>query len=414
LSESRNAGQRIVVTGLGVASPLGIGCATNWEAWCLGKQAGRILSEHRECLKQGAGGFELIGAPLPELPPNPAWPCAGSDPLIASSFLAAEEAWNMAQPTALPTRRSVVFGLSKGGLSALFRFLDSPEGIESDWSEVFPHAASTMLGARFDCQGPVLSPVAACATGLAAAIRGVELLKADLCDVVLVGSADVSLLPVTYASFRRLGVLAPADWPALGACRPFDQLRGGFLIGEGAGAIVLERAETAKARGAPVLAEWLGGLGLTDPVGLTQPDPGGETLVKLLQLTLQQCGLSPTEVDHLQLHGTGTRMGDRAEAEAVARVFGPLEFQPWSNSLKGGMGHLLGAAGSVELVASILSLKHGVIPPTVNLTTRDLACPLRLVANASLDVPLSVVIKLSAGFGGHQLTAVLGRPEGRC
>jgi 3-oxoacyl-[acyl-carrier-protein] synthase II len=413
LSESPNAGQRIVVTGLGVVSPLGIGCASNWDAWCQGKQAGQVLDGDRQGLERGKGQLELIGAPLPELPLNPAWPRAAFDPLIASSFLAAEEAWNMARPTASPIRRSVVFGLSKGGLSTLFRFLDSPEGLESDWSEVFPHAASTLLSARLDCQGPVLSPVAACATGLAAAIRGVELLKAGLCDVVLVGSADVSLLPVTYASFRRLGVLAPVDWSAPGACRPFDQNRGGFLIGEGSGAIVLERAETAQARGVPVLAEWLGGLGLTDPVGLTQPDPGAETLVRLLQLTLQQCGLSPTKVDHLQLHGTGTRLGDRAEAEAVARVFGPAEDQPWSNSLKGGMGHLLGAAGSVELVAAVLSLQHGLVPPTVNLTTRDPACPLRLVERQSLRVPLSVVLKLSAGFGGHQLTAVLGRP-GTC
>ncbi|MFH5802487.1 beta-ketoacyl-[acyl-carrier-protein] synthase family protein [Alienimonas sp. DA493] len=250
--------------------------------------------------------------------------------------------------------------------------------------------------------GPRLTPVAACATGVVAVIRGVELIQRGICDRVVCGAADASLHPLILASFARLGVLAdPGDDPA-GCVRPFDESRTGFAIGEGAAAFLLERADRAAA-GATYAT--VTGTGLASAaVKLTDVDATGDPVRRVLR----DCtgGVSP---DLLGLHGTATRANDPAEAAGVRAAFADGAAIPAFGS-KGATGHLLGAAGAVELAFTLLALRDGVVPPTVNLSQQDPACEANLSPTARFG-PLTTAAKVSLGFGGTVAAVALRRGD---
>jgi 3-oxoacyl-[acyl-carrier-protein] synthase II len=278
------------------------------------------------------------------------------------------------------------------------------------WS-AWPHTPSTAIAGRFDLRGPALAPVAACATGVVCVNRGAELVRDGTCDVVLAGSSDASLVPAVLASFDRLQILARRPDDPAGACRPFDRDRNGFLIGEGAAALVLEDWDLAAGRGVPIYAEWVGGRQLSDPTGLTALAPDAAPLTRLLQDLLSGAGLTPRDVHYINLHGTGTRTNDRCESLALRRLCGG-DAPPWlCGSLKGNLGHLLGAAGSVELAATALALREGVVPPHVNLEHPDPACQPGLLPLTATRRQLRHAVKLSLGFGGHLAATLLRAPQ---
>jgi 3-oxoacyl-(acyl-carrier-protein) synthase len=226
---------------------------------------------------------------------------------------------------------------------------------------------------------------------------------------VLAGSSDASLQPAIVGSFHRLGVMARVDSDASAACRPFDRDRSGFVIGEGAGCLVLESYEHAVARGARWYGEWLGGRMLSDPSGLTQLDPQGFSLQRLLQVLMD---VAPQQPDYINLHGTATVPNDRVESMAIRSVLGNAARQIACSSLKGGLGHLLGAAGTVELAATLLGIRDQVIPPTVNLVTPDPELDLDFTPRHSRKRRVDRAWKLSLGFGGHLSAACVGRLRG--
>ena len=254
-----------------------------------------------------------------------------------------------------------------------------------------------------------MAPVAACATGLAACLRGVDLIREGRCDVVLAGSSDASLQPAILGSFQRLGVLArPGENPAA-ACRPFDRNRSGFVVGEGAGCLILESLEHAVARGATWYAEWQSGRMLSDPSGLTQLDPQGLSLQRLLR----DLGDDVREIpDYINLHGTATLPNDQVESAAIRAVMGSEVDRISFSSLKGGLGHLLGAAGSVELAASLLAIRDQIVPPTVNLDSPDPPLKLDFTPCEAKRRQIENVWKLSLGFGGHLSAACVRRLRG--
>jgi 3-oxoacyl-[acyl-carrier-protein] synthase II len=314
----------------------------------------------------------------------------------------------------------VVFGTSKGGFHTFSRMLaenrtdaghssqSDSSSFSADWLDVLPNRAATAIGNMLGGYGPILCPIAACATGLAACLRGAELIQNGDCDIALVGSADVSLQPALLGSFRRLGVLSrEADDPSR-ACRPFDCHRSGFVIGEGSACIVLERLDSALKRGAHCYAEWLGGKMLSDPHGLTQLDPAGTSLQKLLADLRSLTSRNP---DYLNLHGTGTAANDSVECQAIRAVFRTDAEQFDCSSLKGAMGHLLGAAGSVELAMTALSIRDQIVPSTVNLVKPDTDCMLNLTPGKPKLRSIDHAWKLSMGFGGHLAGVCLGRLE---
>ena len=400
---------RVVITGIGLWTPLGSGRELTWQSLIAGRSASRWLT-----VPQWTGTSPVAGAAC-EIPP--ATINDDVDPVIAMARQVSIEAIadaGLGSHVLAQDSTGVVFGTSKGGLHTASRLLAAPSdanGNAGSWLDVWPNSAAVGVARDIGCLGPVLAPVAACATGLAACLRGYELIRDGRCQVVVAGSSDASLQPAILGSFQRLGVLAkPKDDPAT-ACRPFDRDRMGFVVGEGAGCLILESYEHAKARGARWYAEWLGGRMLSDPSSLTQLDPHGTSLRRLLR---DVAGLANRPPDYINLHGTATRPNDSVESSAVASILGSTARETSCSSLKGGLGHLLGAAGSVELAATLLAIRDQIVPPTVNLFSVDpeLAAGINFTPREPQQRQIDLAWKLSLGFGGHLSAACVGRLPG--
>ncbi|MBV07959.1 beta-ketoacyl-[acyl-carrier-protein] synthase family protein [Rubinisphaera sp.] len=299
-------------------------------------------------------------------------------------------------------RWGAVIGTSKGPLD-----LFSSEN-EIPFPSLWPSAPLSRVLNEFFIKGAALCPVAACATGLDAVLRGVQLIEQGDCDYVIAGSVDASINPYVLNSYRRLGVLARKDLSATSACRPFDEERSGFVLGSGGAMFVLAREELLDQSTPAPYGYWERGIRYNDAIGLTQLDPEANGLIRLLGDLLKQTGRKPEEIDLLNLHGTGTRANDLCEATAVSCIFGETSRQPWSTASKGAHGHALGAAGSIELAWLLLSMRDGLIPPIRNLENLDSDCKIRPVQRETIEQPVELGIKLSLGFGGH-LTACLIR-----
>lgn len=409
-------GRQVVVTGVGLVTPFGAGRELSWSAIRDGRSAVRWFESDE------FGGSRWAGASAPaEL-------LASAEPVVTMALTAAREALAHAGLTDISERGGCVIGTSKLGLRSFARefcrlkpeapakinighpslALQASMGatsverqVENLPHEFWPNAAAFAVASEWNLRGPALCPVAACATGLVSMIRGADLIRSGECDVVLAGSSDASLMPIVLGSFQRLGVMARGFEDPATACRPFDANRSGFVIGEGAAVLVLEDRERAVARGANILAEFVAGGMASDPSGMTQIDPDGASLTWLIRDVLRRANVSPAEIDAVNLHGTATRANDIAETCAVRAAFGSAADRLTCSGQKGAIGHLLGAAGSVESAFAVLALRDQVVPPTINLQTSDPQCDLDYVANESRPMRLRNVLKLSLGFGGH-------------
>ena len=406
---------RIVVTGIGLCTPLGPDRESSWQGLLSGRSATRWLAAPLWTERS-----QMAGAPVC-LPKDR--PFRHREPIIELALTTANESLldaGLDRQLLEQQCAGIVFGTSKGGFHTFSRLLaeqrtDVGHSLRSkshensaDWLDVFPNRAAAAIGSMVGGYGPILCPIAACATGLAACLRGAELIQNGDCDIALVGSADVSLQPALLGSFRRLGVLSRESDDPSTACRPFDRRRTGFIIGEGAACLVLERLDSALRRGAHCYAEWLGGKMLSDPYGLTQLDPSGTSLRKLLADLRSLTSRNP---EYVNLHGTGTATNDTVECQAIRAVFGAETEEFDCSSLKGAMGHLLGAAGSVELAMTALSIRDQIVPPTVNLEEPDSDCLLNLTPGKPKLRSIDRAWKLSLGFGGHIAGVCLGRLE---
>jgi len=309
------------------------------------------------------------------------------------------------------SRFACVIGTSKGPLDEYhceghpFPNRDSPLRFDSLW----PSGPLTHVRRHFGMTGPCLCPVSACATGLDAVLRAVRLIEQGDCDFALAGSVDASVNPFVLHSYRRLGILATSGLSSADSCKPFDQDRSGFVIGEGGAIFLMMRDDLPEFRPEKCYAHWRGGVSYNDPAGLTQLDIEGTTLKRLLPDLLKQAAISAEQIDLLHLHGTGTSSNDLVEAAAIESAFGDPANQPWSTASKGAHGHALGAAGSIELAWLLLSLRDGIIPPVTNLENLDPNCPIRPVFSRPKQLPLKNGLKLSLGFGGHQIGTIFSR-----
>ena len=412
-SAATSNARRVVVTGVGLVTPFGAGREVSWSAIRAGRSAVRLLDSN------DVGGL---------LPRGAIWAGASApreflsrenaEPVVAMALTAAREALTEAGLSNISERGGCVIGTSKPALRSFARAVgqvfnlpeQSRDGqVENLPHEFWPNATACAVASEWNLLGPALCPVAACATGLVSLIRGADLIRSHECDVVLAGSSDASLVPIVLGSFQRLGVMARGFEDARSACRPFDAKRSGFVIGEGAAVLVLEAREHAIARGATVIAEFVAGGIASDPSGLTQVDPQGTSLAWLIRDVLRRANLSPTDIDAINLHGTATRTNDVAETRAVRVAFGKAADRIACSSQKGAIGHLLGAAGSVESAIAVLSLRDQIVPPTINLRTPDPDCDLDYVPNVARTMPLRNVLKLSLGFGGHLAVGLFRR-----
>ncbi|MEX0728855.1 MAG: beta-ketoacyl-[acyl-carrier-protein] synthase family protein, partial [Planctomycetaceae bacterium] len=364
----------IVITGVGLVTALGPDRETTWSRLLAGRRAPRRVGDG---LIGAPACFSQAGQPGRDDHDEPEYEY---DPVIRLALQAAQECMAdalLSDGSFRRERSGCVVGTSKGGLATAARWLTAEgDGSKTPFDQIFPHAASQIIARRYRLLGPCLAPVAACATGLVCLIRAAEWIRDGACDFVLAGSADASLLPIVLGSFRRLGVLAKAVSDPADACRPFDRERSGFVVGEGAAMFALEREASARARGAKIYGEWIAGSLASDPSGLMFLDPSGESLTWLIRETLRRGNITAADVDYLNLHGTATRQNDLCETRALHAALGRDAVRVACSSQKGSLGHLLGAAGSVETALTLLALRDQIVPPTMNLTQPDPECDL--------------------------------------
>ncbi len=456
------AANDVVVTGIGTVTPLGLHTSATWQALLHGQVAPAVLRPDDIDFWEELGripGLRRYGAGLnmeqlsqaftacpllQDLAPDHAAAML-AERGISSALLALQEALNHAQVQpgcVVPHRIGVVFGSSKGGLrtaesltpharsqsdhaprrsdqqrlshnhnkhthtvNELTHYWEQCDPAGYRWSELFrTDSATQWIAHLLQAGGPVSCPVAACATGLISVLQGAALIQSGACDLCVTGSADAALRASVLSSFNRLRVTSGHDDPR-SACRPFDIDRDGFVIGEGAGVLILESRRHALARGIQPLAQVLGGGWLGDSTGMTQMDATGDVVCQLLRRSTQATGSSP---DILSVHGTGTLTNDLAESRGIAHA--GFQHPPVCYGLKGALGHLLGAAGSVETALLVQGLTAGIHPGTANLRTQDPLCQIPIARTPGSASATAVWGKLSLGFGGHVAYGLFAKP----
>jgi len=408
-ARDRRGRARVVVTGMGVKTPAGTDLAGFWSALLAGRPtAAPITRFDASALPVGFAcevpGFDP-GAYLGHKEARRA------DRVSQLGYAAACDALDHAGELAAdPGRCGVVAGTGVGGLWTQ----EQEEQVlwEKGPARVSPFlvpmmmanatAALVAMGRRLT--GPNFCVTTACAAGTHALGEATRLIREGAADVVLAVGAEAAVTPIAMASFARMGALSSRTADPARASRPFDPDRDGFVMGEGAACLVLESLTHARSRGAAVLAEVLGYGRNSDAYHITAPSPDGTGAVACMELALDDAGLGPADIGHVNAHGTSTPLNDAAEAEAVVKVFGA---SPPVTSVKGVTGHLIGAAGAAEAVAAVLSMAAGLVPPTANHDRTDPALDIDVVAGEPRAVT-GPVVSNSFGFGGHNATVVLG------
>jgi len=409
--------RRVVVTGVGAVSPLGLTAESTWEGMCAGRSgiAQVTLFEAQDFPSQIAGevkGFD----PAAWMEPREARHCDRFTQFaIAAAKMAAEDA-GLEVSSLDSTRVGVLIGSGIGGTwtwEAQHRILlergpgrVSPFFIPMLISDIAAGRVAMLLGAR----GPNLSIATACATSAHTIGEASEIIKRGDAEVMLAGGAEASVSPLAMAGFCAMRALSRRNHDPQAASRPFDQERDGFVMAEGAGVVVLEELESARLRGARVYGEIIGYGMSADAYHVTQPCPDGDGMARAMEEALRDAGLGPDQVDYINAHGTSTDVGDVAETIALKRVFGPRAPEVPCSSTKSMTGHTLGAAGAIEFIACLLAIRDQVVPPTINLDHPDPECDLDYVPNAARAARVRIAMSNSFGFGGHNAILVVRAP----
>ncbi len=385
--------RRVAVTGLGVVSPCGIGRDAFWEGLCGSPPEG----------ERRVGDFDP--APWFDNPKLARRTDRFAQFALAASAMALEQSGELA---ADPDRVGVMLGTGIGGLQTLEDqiIVHHEKGPRRVSPFLVPmmmaNAAAAGVSMRYGYRGPCETVTTACAAGTHSIGNAARLIALDRCDATIAGGSEAAMTTVGMQAFVNMTALS-----RVGVSRPFDVDRDGFMMAEGAGVLVLEEWDAAASRGATILGEILGAASNADAHHITAPSPGGSGAVACMELALDDAGLSPTDVTHISAHGTSTDLNDAAEAEAIVKVFGSPG--PPVTSIKGVTGHALGAAGALEAAAVLLSMEHGLLPPTAGFTTPDPDLPaIDIVAGEPREWEPGPAISNSFGFGGHNGTLVIG------
>jgi len=401
---------RVVVTGVGVKTPAGNDVPSFWEELCAGRASARTIEsfDPSDLSITFAGEVRDFDA-VDYFGPKEA---RRQDRVTQLGFGAAADALGDAgELRADPSRCAVIIATGVGGLHTLeenqrLYFEKGPSRVSPFFVPMMmPNATAGVVAMQLGWTGPNLCVATACAAGAHAIGEGVRLIRDGTADVVMAGGTEAAVTPLTIAAFARMGALSSRNDEPERASRPFDADRDGFVIGEGAGCVVLEPLERARARGATIYGEVAGYGRNADAYHITAPSPGGAGAAVCMQLALDDAAMEPSAIGHVNAHGTSTPLNDAAEAEAVRKVFG--DSPPVVTSTKGVTGHLIGAAGAVEAVAALLSVRDGIVPPTANLEKLGDDIELDVVAGSPREVGAKPAISNSFGFGGHNACLVL-------
>jgi 3-oxoacyl-[acyl-carrier-protein] synthase II len=415
MTASRSGWRRVAITGLGTVNPLGLGVAASWEALCAGRSGiGPIEQFDASAFAiRFAGdvkGFDPSSLPDPRAAKR-------MDRFAQFAVHAAGEAVGdsgLDLAAGDPYRRGVVLGCSIGGLNEFeagyTSYLRGGPRRMSPFivPKMMPNAAPACVAIQFGLMGPSAAVASACASAADAVGEAFRALQRGEADVMLAGGSDATITPLGLGGFVAARALSTRNDDPRAASRPFERDRDGFVLSEGAGVVVLEDLEHARRRGARVYAELLGCGRTNDAFGIAAPHPDGRGAVRAIRLAMDDAGLDPDHVDYINAHATGTVLGDEVETRAIKEVFGRRAYRVAISSTKGMTGHLCGASGAVELIASALAIVHGVVPPTVNYENPDPACDLDYVPNVARELRVRHALSTSFGFGGHNTCLAIG------
>ena len=400
--------RRVVITGLGATTPLGGDVATSWSELLAGSSGVSTLEQEwveRYELPVTFAGQAKIGAEEILSPQER----KRLDPSSQFALIAARQAWKDAgEPEVAPERLAVDFATGIGGVWTL---LDAFETLKERGPRrvlpmtvpmLMPNGPAAAIGMDLGARAGVRTAVSACASGNESIANGYQRILSGEADVVVAGGAEAAIHPLPIASFAAMHALSKRNDDPASASRPYDTDRDGFVMGEGAGALVMETLESAKARGAHIYCEIVGSAVTSDAYHITAPDPEGSGAARAVLGALAMAGASIEDVEHVNAHATSTPVGDIAEYTAIKRVFGAHTESLLVSATKASTGHLLGGAGAIEAIFSILALKNMLAPGTINLDNQDPEIPLNVPSKPhALSRPDAIAISNSFGFGGH-------------
>jgi 3-oxoacyl-[acyl-carrier-protein] synthase II len=406
--------KRVAVTGVGAVTPLGLDVRETWSAALAGRSGIDWIST-----------FDTDGLPV-----RVAGEVRGFD---ATQVVSAKEARKLERNVLLgvaagrealadaglngfdPLRVGIVFGSAIGGVPGILEQADTlrergPGRVSPNFlPNVLVDSVSGQLAITLGIRGPNYAVVSACATGSHAVGEAAELIKRGAADAVLAGGTEACLIPLILAGFTAMRGLAVEDEDPTRASRPFDATRAGFVMAEGAGALLLEDWESAERRGAEIYAEVLGAGASNDAHHMAQPEPAATGVAAMMASALERAGVERQRVGYINAHGTSTPLGDAAETKAIKDVFGDHAYELAVSSTKSVTGHTFGAAGAIEAIMCVLALRDGKLPPTINYREPDPDCDLDYVPNEARDARIDVALSNAMGLGGHNGCVLLGR-----
>ena len=411
--------RRVVVTGLGLVTPLGVGLEKNWQALVAGQSGIRKIDRFPNIdafASRIAGQVPDFRAEdfiepkeIKKMDLFIQYSVAAANMAMADSGLKIDpqEAENV----------GVIIGVGLCGIDTIEAteraYLDGgPRKISPFFiPKVISNLAPGQIAIRHGAKGVNWTPTSACASGTHAIGEAFHLIQRGLQDAVIAGGAESAITPLGVGGFSAMKALSTRNDEPQRASRPFDRERDGFIIAEGSGVLILEERDRAVKRGAKIYAEVLGYAANGDAYHMTAPAPEGEGAARCMRLSLKDAGITPSEVDYINAHGTSTEYNDTNETQAIKKVFGEQAFKLAVSSTKSMTGHLLGAAGAVEGIFSVLALRHGIIPPTINYENPDPDCDLDYVPNQARKADIRVALSNSFGFGGTNACVIFRRSE---
>ncbi len=399
--------RRVVVTGIGAVTPLGNNTADTWQNMKSGRNGIAPITHFNTDNFKAKLGAEVKGFdPKEYLEVNEVLRTDRfAQFAVAASQQAVEESG--VKGTVEPERFAVLFGTGIGGIGTFET--EHTKLMEKGPRRVSPlfvpmmigNMASGLIAIRHDCRGPAMPAVTACASGSNAIGEAMRLIRHGYADAVTTGGAEASIVPIAVAGFSNMKALSVSEDPDA-ASLPFDKRRGGFVIGEGSVALVLEEYEHAKARGAKIYGEVCGYGSTCDAYHITAPHPDGRGGAQAMANAMKEAGYTENDTVYINAHGTGTPMNDAVETIAIRKALGEENAgKAFVSSTKSMTGHMLGAAGAVEAMACLFALNEGIIPPTINLLEQDEQCDLNCVPNTAVKAEITLALSNSLGFGGH-------------
>jgi 3-oxoacyl-[acyl-carrier-protein] synthase II len=411
--------KRIVVTGVGAVTPLGIGAKATWEGLLAGRSGIRKIQHWDPSSLEVQIAGEVDGFVAKD---HMDFKLAKRmDRFAQFGVAAAREAIEHAGLTideSNADRVAVVVNTGGGGIPTIERDVNLMHDRGQKYVSPLliplfaPNMASCQVSMAFGIHGPSITSAAACASGIQAFIDAYHMFQRDEADVILTGGTESGITPVAVAGLANMQALSKRNDDPAGASRPFDAERDGFVFSEGSAVFVLETEEHALARGANIIAEVHGGAYTSDAYHITAPHPEGKGAAAAMTRAIKRSGFEPTDVDYVAAHATATTIGDLAETSALKKVFGDHAYKLAISANKSMIGHLLGAAGAVSGLGCVLAIRDNVVHPTINLHTPDPRCDLDYVPNVKREMQVNVALANGFGFGGQNAVAVFSKYQG--